>query len=196
MSATLARKIFDLPGQCIESITLDKEQNVVRVATRRDRRIKPRDNLTGRQGNINRYIRRIIQDLPLFGKGCEIEIEYVEVFLSRNQRRVEKLPFVDKSMRMTHRYARYISGLCRYMPIAAVARHTGLHWDTVKEIDRTWLEANLPPAKPGLLENLRYIGVDEVARVKGREYVTVVYDLISGEIIWVGEERKADTLNE
>jgi len=30
------------------------------------------------------------------------------------------------------------------------------------------------------LEGLEYIGVDEVARAKGQDYVTVVYDLGSG----------------
>lgn len=192
---SIAGRIFDLPGQCVESISLDEERNVVRITTRRDRRIRPIDAATGRSGSTNRILRRVIEDLPIAGKRSEVEFEYIEVYISRNNRRVEKLGFTDNKMRVTHRYARYISGLCRHMPILAVARHTDLHWDTVKRIERAWLKANLPAAGPGLLENLRYIGVDDVARVKGREYVTVVYDLMSGEVIWVGEGRTADTLS-
>jgi len=195
MSVSIAGRIFDLPGQCIESISLDEERNVVRITTRRDRRIRPIDAVTGRSGSTNRILRRVIEDLPIAGKRSEVEFEYIEVYISRNNRRVEKLEFTDNKMRVTHRYARYISGLCRHMPVSAVARHTGLHWDTVKRIDRAWLKANLPAARPGLLENLRYIGVDDVARVKGREYVTVVYDLMSGEVIGVSEGRTADTLS-
>ncbi len=35
-------------------------------------------------------------------------------------------------------------GLCRYMPISAVARYVGLRWNTVKSIDRAWIEKSLP----------------------------------------------------
>jgi hypothetical protein len=32
---------------------------------------------------------------------------------------------------------------------------------------------------------LEYIGVDEVARAKGHDYMTVVYDMVGGHLIWV-----------
>ena len=96
MGVSIAGKIFDLPGQCIESITLDEERNVVRITTRRDRRIKPIDACMGRTGSTNRILRRVIEDLPICGKRSEVEIEYIEVFISRNNRRVEKLEFTVK----------------------------------------------------------------------------------------------------
>jgi hypothetical protein len=33
-----------------------------------------------------------------------------------------------------------ISGLCRHMSIQAVSRHLGLRWETVKNIDKAYLE--------------------------------------------------------
>jgi transposase len=51
-----------------------------------------------------------------------------------------------------------------------------------------------------LLTGIRYLGVDEVARAKGHDYVTLVYDLTPGErcgrILWVKEGRDAATLLE
>ncbi|MDT0499331.1 transposase, partial [Algiphilus sp. W345] len=43
---------------------------------------------------------------------------------------------------------------------------------------------------------VRLLGVDEVARAKGHDYVTVVYDLESGALLWVGDGRTADTLSQ
>ncbi len=47
---------------------------------------------------------------------------------------------------------------------------------------------------PSDLEGLEYIGVDEVARARGHDYVTVVYDLGSGDLLWVHEGRTAAVL--
>lgn len=56
------------------------------------------------------------------------------------------------------------------------------------------------PPRPGLLTGIRYMGVDEVARAKGHDYLTLVYDLMPGEscgrILWVKEGRDAATLLE
>ena len=86
------------------------------------------------------------------GQACEVEIEYAEVFISPSVVRVEQLPFVDPTRRVTKRYALLISGLCRHMSISAVARHTGLRWNTVKSIDKDYLaETTFPqvPVPPG-----------------------------------------------
>jgi transposase len=41
---------------------------------------------------------------------------------------------------------------------------------------------------------LRFIGVDEVSRKKGHRYLTLVYDLARGELVWVGKDRTKETL--
>ena len=85
-----------------------------------------------------------------------------------------------KGCRFTRRFCRMISGLCRYMSIQAVSRHLGLRWETVKNIDRAYLEESLPALDPTQLTGLKYLGVDEVARAKGHDYMTVIYDMVEG----------------
>src|SRR6266542_4154643 len=38
-------------------------------------------------------------------------------------------------------------------------------------------------------EPLHVLGLDEVSRRKGQQYLTVVYDLARGRVIWVGRDR-------
>ncbi len=80
------------------------------------------------------------------------------------------------------------------MSIHAVSQHLGIRWETVKNIDREYLRSSLPALKPEKLNNLIHIGVDEVARAKRHDYMTVVYDLVSGHLIWVEHGRKTEVL--
>jgi transposase len=200
MGAVIPAKILGLEGQVIKDVVFDEDAGRVRVVCRRDRRRRPVDRRTGRRGSVNRLLRRTILDVPLGGHRCEIEIEYAESFLSPGDVRVEALPFVLPKARVTQRFARLIAGMARHMPISAVARHTGLSWDSVKAIECAHLAETLPIPRPQTLEGLRYLGVDEVARTKGQSYFTLVYDLSPGanygRILWLKEGSEAAVLLE
>jgi transposase len=66
------------------------------------------------------------------------------------------------------------------------ARHLGMSWDTVKEIHLRELKRKL--------KQLRYLGVDEIAVRRGHNYLTVVVDLETGQVVWVGEGRQCTSL--
>jgi transposase len=53
----------------------------------------------------------------------------------------------------------------------------------------------LPALDPAQLAGLEYIGVDEVARAKGHDYMTVVYDMVGGRLIWVKAGRTAEVFS-
>jgi transposase len=61
-------------------------------------------------------------------------------------------------------------------------------------MDARILARNLPALDPGALTGLRRLGVDEVARAKGQDYLTIVYDLDSGQLVWVTEGRRKAAL--
>ena len=98
---------------------------------------------------------------------------------------MEACEFVDTGNRYTQRFCQLVSGLCRHMSISTVSRHLKLRWETVKNMDKFHLEKTLPALNPEKLIDLKYLGVDEVARAKGHDYMTVIYDMESGHLICV-----------
>ncbi|MFQ5346143.1 MAG: ISL3 family transposase [Mariprofundus sp.] len=166
----------------------------IHIHCRRDRRFGMRGGRSGRRGVLHRWCRRVIEDIPLFGARTLVHIEYAQTFINRGSVEVERLPFVAPGSRVTDRFAQLISGLCRYMPVSAVALYVGLRWNTVKNIDKAWMEKTLPMKLPSDLTGLEQIGVDEVARAKGHDYITVVYDLGTGNLLWAHEGRTAAVL--
>ena len=194
MGMTIAPKIADYRGQCIESVRMS--ESAIHIHCRRDKRFGFRGGNSGAPGLLNRWHRRVVEDVPLFGLRTLVDIQYAQVLVGKGKVEVEGLPFVASGSRVTNRFARLISGLCRYMPVSAVALYVGLRWNTVKNIDKAWIEKTLPMKQPSDLEGLEYIGVDEVARAKGHDYVTVVYNLVSGDLLWVHEGRTAAVLGQ
>ena len=200
MGATIPVGIMGYQGQVIKDIRVDEAAGKIHIVCNRDRRRRPVDPRSQRAGSVHRLKRRTIRDVPLAGYACEVEIEYAETYLSPSNIHVEALPFVAPKTRVTRRYAKLISGLCRHMPISAVALHTGLRWASVKAIEVAQLHETVAMPRPQTLSGIRYLGVDEVARAKGHDYVTVVYDLTPGEqcgtLLWVKEGRDAAVLSE
>ena len=196
MGNNIPSNILSLAGQRVNQIKRDPILNQVVIHCRRDRRRKAIDPVTGRQGTVNQYVRRRVTDLPLFGYPCVIDIELAQVWISKNERRLEQCDFVDKGCRYTKRFCRLVSDLCRHMSIQAVSRHLGVRWETVKNMDRYVLESTLPALDPSQLTGLTMIGVDEVARAKGHDYMTVIYDMVEGHLIGVETGRTAATFSE
>ena len=195
MSIPMPSAVFKFPGQVVNDVAYGASSNQLIFACRRDRRRKVLDPETGQSGTINRYVRRRIKDTPLFGCYNIIEIELAEVRLSNGVRRIAEVCFVEKGCYYTKRFCKLISGLCRHMTIQSVAKHFDLRWETVKNMDKLYLQTTLPALNPGKLNNLKYIGVDEVARAKGHDYMTVVYDMVSGQLIWVEAGRTSDVFS-
>src|SRR5204862_4344848 len=72
-----------------------------------------------------------------------------------------------------------------------VAKHLGVSWDVIKDIQKRDLARRF--AKPEL-KHLRRIAIDEIAVAKGHRYLTVVFDLDSGAVVFVGDGKEAVAL--
>ncbi len=81
---------------------------------------------------------------------------------------------------------------CEAAAVSRVAAQRGLPPETVRRMDkrglRRWAAAR--PRTP-----LHYLGVDEIFLGKTVKFLTVVSDLETGEPLWVGLERKQETLD-
>lgn len=91
----------------------------------------------------------------------------------------------------TRAFARYVLELSRYMTIKDVADHLGVSWDIVKDIQKRHLQKRY--AKPAL-KKVRQIAIDEICVGRGYRFLTLVLDLESGAILFVGKGKKADSL--
>ena len=103
----------------------------------------------------------------------------------------EKIPFATGSCSYTHRFAKYVVGLLKAMTLKDAANLLGVTWDTIKDIHIRHLEYHYSPPS---LDGVDCIGIDEFAARKGYVYKTIVVDLRSGRIIYVGEGKGKEAL--
>jgi transposase len=105
-------------------------------------------------------------------------------------RQVE-IPFADPRRSYTKSFERYALELSRRMTIRDVAKHLDVSWDTIKDIQKRDLSRRYARPK---LKHLRRIAIDEIAVARGHRYLTVVMDLESGAVVFVGDGKGADAL--
>src|SRR5271157_3868240 len=140
------------------------------------------------QGGVERTFRMV----PIGRKPTFVKLKVPRVFcLDCGTIRQVKLGFADPKKRYSRAFERYVLDLSRLMTIQDVAKHLGISWDTVKDIQARSLQRRFGKPK---LHNLRQIAIDEIAVAKGHRYVTVVLDLVSGAVVFVGDGKGADAL--
>ena len=107
--------------------------------------------------------------------------------------RTEQLPFVAGKAHYTTRLETAVAEACEAAPVSRVAQQRGLPPETVRRMDKRVLQrwAAERPRAP-----VRYLGVDEIFLGKTVKFLTVVSDLETGEPLWVGRERKRETLDQ
>ena len=101
------------------------------------------------------------------------------------------VPFAEARRSYTRAFERDALGLSQHMTILDVARHLGVGWYVIKEIQRRYLTKRF---KRPRLKGLHYIAIDEISIGKRHRYLTVVLDLASGAVVHVGQGKGADAL--
>ena len=101
----------------------------------------------------------------------------------------ERLEFLADSPFYTKRFAHYVGRRCRATTIKELAKELHLDWDTVKTLDKQYMQAQLAKAgTPGP----KAIGIDEISIRKGHTYRIVVSDLLRRRPIWFGGEDRSE----
>ena len=140
------------------------------------------------RGNIARRFRTVpIGRRPVF---IVLPVQRVGCLLCGAVRQVE-VPFADPRRSYTRAFERYALELSQHMTIKAVAHHLGLSWDVIKDMQKRDLQRRF--GRPRLAD-LKQIAIDEIHLGKKQGYVTVVLDLASGAIVFVGESKGAAAL--
>jgi transposase len=166
-------------GQVI--FTIHQEPKTCRCPACGAREVQPRG-----------HVRRRFRSLPIGSRATSVAlaIPRVECRACGAVRQVE-VRFAEARRSYTRSFERYALELSRCMTIRDVARHMNVGWDLIKDLQKRDLARRY--AKPKL-KHLRYIAIDEIAVAKGHRSLTVVMDLDSGAVVFVGDGKGADAL--
>ena len=106
----------------------------------------------------------------------------------------ERLDFLADNPFYTKRFAWFVGRRCRASTIKDVAEELNLDWQTVKELDKQYMAAQLERAG---IPAPKAIGIDEISIRKGHTYRIVVSDLIRRRPIWFGgADRSEDSMRQ
>jgi transposase len=180
---------FGLEGYETEVTHFDDSKIVLEVESK-----KPPRCIGCRSRNVvgrGRYLREF-KGLPI---GCKeviirLHVPRVECRACGLIRRV-KIGFAHARRHHIKRLEKYVICLLRCATIKDVARIVGLSWDVVKDIEKRWLTGRFRLPR---LHGVRHIAIDEISIGKGNNYLTVVLDLDSGKVLFVGDGKGADAL--
>ena len=124
------------------------------------------------------------RDLALREHLVELVYAPCRVWCARCGLRVERVPWAENWQRVTHALARAVASLARELTCR-------VNWKTIAAVVEGAVLWGLQHRR---WDPLHAIGIDEVSRLKGQRYVTIVYDLGRGRVVWVGRDRDAATM--
>jgi len=190
MSTSLLYHSFGLIGYRYVRQTFQGGQVTFRIEQPREHLCCPKcgDADVWAQGGEERTFRTI----PIGSKPVQIQFKVPRVMcFACGQVRQVKLGFADPKKRYTRSFERYALELSRRMTIQDVAQHLQVSWDTIKDIQARSLQRRFGKPK---LHKLQQIAIDEIAIGKGHHYLTVVLNLLSGAVVFVGNGKGTEAL--
>jgi len=136
---------------------------------------------------------REVRDLPCFEYRTTVVVELYRVRCPDCGIKAEKVPQLPSKAPFSKRFEDAVGLACESAAVRRVGRAFGLAASTVRAIDlrylKRWAAGRRKPA-------LRQMGVDELYLGTKAKFVTVVSNLETGEPVWMGRERKKETLDE
>jgi transposase len=190
MSTTLLYRAFGAPGyryvrQSFQggqvTFTIDQPRERLRCSNCGDHDVWA-------QGGEERSFRTV----PIGSKPVTLKLKVPRVLCFKcGKVRQVKVGFAEPRRHYTRSFERYALDLSRSMTIKDVAEHLQVSWDTIKDIQARSLQRRFGKPK---LHKLRQIAIDEIAIGKGHHYLTVVLDLLSGAVVFVGDGKGVEAL--
>lgn len=145
----------------------------------------------GRCERYHDFEDREIRDLPIFEAQTRVSVQRFRVECPQCGPKLEELSWLEPYARVTRRLAESVARLCSVLPIKQVAAHYGLHWETVKRIDKAYLERTLGPVD---LSRVEVLAMDEFAIQKGHRYATVFVEPRRKQVLWVCRGRSREDI--
>jgi len=136
--------------------------------------------------------KRVFKTIPIGMKRVFIKlmVQRVKCHICKKIRQVN-IGFADPRLTYTKSFERYANDLSKHMTILDVAEHLGVSWDIIKDIQKRYLKKHFGKPK---LKHLERIAIDEISIRRRHKYLTVVLDIDTGAVVFVGDGKGADSL--
>lgn len=188
-------KILDWPGYRVYRHEIDEGTRTLRLWVRRKRgnRVLICSGCGGKASKIEEVRQREVRDLPWRKYQTLVMVEYYRVRCPRCGLKVERVEQLPSKAPYSKDFEDEVGLACESAAARSVARQFGLSASGVRAIDQRYLERWAKKRKHPVL---RQIGVDEIYLGKTQKFRTVVSNLETGEPLWLGADRKKETLDE
>lgn len=192
MSTSLLYQAFGIRGYQYRSTDFFEGRVCFSLEMPRDRFRCPKCGRAAVHGQG--HTMRLLQTVPIGLKPTFLLVKVPRVIcFSCERTRQVKVPFADPRRTYTRTFERYALELSKFSTIQDAARHLDVSWDIIKDIQKRNLQRRFGKPK---LKNLKEIAIDEVAVGKGHKYFTLVLDLKSGAVVYVGDGKGVASLTE
>lgn len=127
--------------------------------------------------------------------GIDVYLHYAprEILCPTHGRRQEVIPWAAPYAQVTYRFEVLMLRYCQSMTQQDAASLLNVSASTLSGI----LHRTISRIRQGhRVRGLRTIGIDEISYQRGRKYATVVYDLDRGCVVWVGDGKGRETIDE
>jgi len=136
---------------------------------------------------------RIWRDIPICGWSVFFWYYPRELFCPIHHRVQEDIPWADPYSHITYRFEYAMFIYCQLMTQKAAARLLHIPKSTLSDL----LHRSITRLRSGhRIRGLKSIGIDEISYSKGHKYATVVYDLDRARVVWVGQGKGRDTIDQ
>lgn len=190
MSTSLLYHGFGIRGYRYLATRYEERGIVVRIES-------PRESLRcpacgSSHVHIDEWCPRRWRTLPIGAKAVWIEMDVPKVECQKcGAKQRVTLGFADPKRQHTRSFERYVMELLQFMTPQDVSFHLGISWDVANAIQKRRLGKRFARPK---LKKLKQIAIDEIYLGKRNKYITLVLDLESGAVVFVGDGKGADAL--
>jgi len=149
---------------------------------------KKAKRLHGRKGKLRTW-----RHLGIWGKPVWLRCRVYRVLCSRCGVATMAVPWARVGSIFTRAFEDEVAWFLQKTNQAATAAYFGISWPTAGKIARRVVAEKLDGS---LLENLRFLGIDEISYGRPRKFLTVVLDHQRRRVVWAAEGQSSKTLTQ
>lgn len=189
---TAFSRLLHLPGIWVRQVPFETDRVAVTVALRRSRLVCPDCGYTTRSRHDTRPVDATWRHLDLEVWRLEVRARLRRLDCPTHGVRTEGVPFARSGSRFTRDFEDLVGFLATTADKTTICRLVRIDWDTVGRILTRVMADRLDPSR---LESLFEIGVDEVSWRNRHNYLTLVSNHRTNQVVWGAQGRYTATLD-